>query len=123
MKILLTSTIFYKQEGVYRYVVELAERLVKEHEVHLLTSKYESKVDGLIVHENPIIWSPISLQVASNALLNISRIKNLRNAGIDVVNSQGADAINPDVVTAHSCHKAAVSKFNKDRGLAYTIQK
>ncbi|MCX6695315.1 MAG: glycosyltransferase family 4 protein [Candidatus Altiarchaeota archaeon] len=123
MKILLTSTVFYKQEGIYRYVVELAERFVKEHEVHLLTSKYESKVEGLVVHENPIIWSPISLQVASNALLNISRINKLRRDGIEVVNSQGAEAVNADIVTSQSCHKAAVRIFMRDRGSAYAMLK
>lgn len=123
MKIGLTSIVFNKQGGIARYVVELAERFVREHEVHLLTSRYEDTVEGLIVHENKIPWKPISLQVASNALLNISRISALKNAGVDVVNSQGAEALNSDVVTMQSCQKAAVRKFGSDRGITYSLLK
>jgi len=123
MRIGLTSTVFNKQGGIARYVVELAERFVEHHQVHILTSRYESHIEGAIVHEDPILWSPISLQVASNALKNISAIKRLRKSGIDVINSQGADALNSDVVTMHSCQKAAVKIIGGEKGLSYTILK
>jgi len=123
MRIGLTSIVFNKQGGISRYVAELAERFVREHEVHLLTSRYETRVDGLIVHRSNILWNPISLQVVSNALETTLQIKKLREAGIDVVNSQGAEAINSDIVTMQSCQKAAVRKFSAERGLSYAIMK
>jgi len=122
VKIGLTSAVFNKQRGISRYVVELAERFVKDNEIHLLTSKYEHKIDGLNVVEDPIIWRPISAQVASNAILNMRRIKELKKS-VDVVNSQGAEALNPDVVTMQSVQKAAVRQFIKDRGWGYGILK
>jgi glycosyltransferase involved in cell wall biosynthesis len=51
MKILLIASAFNKHGGISRYVAELAERFVKEHETHLLT----------------IVRKPHWLQIASNA--------------------------------------------------------
>ncbi|MBD3387513.1 MAG: glycosyltransferase [Candidatus Altiarchaeales archaeon] len=123
MRIGLTSIVFNKQGGISRYVVELASRLAPDHEVHILTSRYEDKVPGVIAHEEPIVWNPISLQVASNAWRNVGKIKRLREGGVDVVNSQGAEAVNSDIVTMQSCQKAAVRKFGEDRGPAYALLK
>jgi len=44
MKILLIARGFNKHGGIARYVAELAERFVKEHETHLLTTDYDHEV-------------------------------------------------------------------------------
>lgn len=41
MKILLVSGGFNKRGGISRYVAELAERFVQEHETHLLTTDHD----------------------------------------------------------------------------------
>jgi UDP-glucose:(heptosyl)LPS alpha-1,3-glucosyltransferase len=123
VKIGLTSIQFNKQGGISRYVVELAQRLVGEHEVHVLTSDYEYKVEGVHPHEGRILWKPVSMQVASNALLNVGRINRLRGEGVELVNSQGAEALNSDVVTMQSCQKAAVTQLTRERGPGYGFLK
>ena len=107
MRILLVSRGFNKHGGISRYVAELAEKFVREHEIHLLTTKYDYKVANLIVHKKPMIEKPFWLQIASNAYYNTKYAKKLKEKfDIDVVNSNGAESWKCDVVTMHSCHKA-----------------
>jgi len=58
MRILLINMGFNKHGGISRYVAELAKRFVREHETHLLTTKYDYKVANLIVHKKPMIEKP-----------------------------------------------------------------
>ncbi|UYZ40646.1 MAG: glycosyltransferase family 4 protein [Candidatus Methanospirare jalkutatii] len=107
MRILLISRSFNKHGGISRYVAELAERFVKEHETHLLTTKYDYKVENLIVHKKPIIEKPFWLQILSNAYYNTKYAKKLKEKfNIDVVHSNGAESLFCDVVTMHDCHRA-----------------
>jgi len=107
MKILLISRGFNKHGGISKYVAELAERFVREHETHLLTTKYDYKVENLIVHKKPMIEKPFWLQIASNAYYNTKYAKKLKEKfNIDVVHSNGAESLFCDVVTMHDCHRA-----------------
>jgi len=107
MKILLITRVFWKKSGIPKYVAELAERFVKEHETHLLTTKYDYKVANLIVHKKPMIEKPYWLQIASNAYYNTKYAKKLKEKfDIDVVHSNGAESLFCDVVTMHDCHRA-----------------
>ncbi|VVB50995.1 Trehalose synthase [uncultured archaeon] len=124
MKIGLTSIVLNKRGGIARYVVELAERFVKENEVHIITSRVEHPVQGAIIHQENIIWNPISAQVASAAIRNTLAANRLKKADvIDFIHGQGAEVVSPDVITAHSCHKAAVEQFKRERGLKYRLMK
>ena len=90
-------------------MAELAERFIKEHEVYLLTTDYDYELPDLIVHKKPIIKKPFWLQVLSNAYYNTKYIKKLKKKfDIDIVHSQGAESLKCDVLTMHSCHKAAI---------------
>jgi len=107
MKILLISRGLNKHGGISRYVAELAERFVKEHETHLLTTKYDYKVANLIVHKKPVIERPYWLQIASNAYYNTKYTKKLKEKfNIDVVHSNGSESLFCYVLTMHSCHRA-----------------
>ena len=111
-KILLIARGFNKHGGISRYVAELAERFVKEHETHLLTTKYDYKVANLIVHKKPMIEKPYWLQIASNAYYNTKYAKKLKEKfNIDVVHSNGSESLFCDVLTMHSCHKAWVKYY------------
>jgi len=112
MKILLISRGFNKHGGISRYVAELAERFVKKHETHLLTTKYEYKIPNLIVHKKPIIMKPFWLQILSNAYYNTKYAKKLKEKlKIDIVHSQGSESLFCDVLTMHSCHRAWVNHY------------
>jgi UDP-glucose:(heptosyl)LPS alpha-1,3-glucosyltransferase len=125
MRIGLFSSVFSKRGGISKYVCELSERFVAEHEVHLVTSDYSYKpIEGLRVHNVQNIKRPPSLFVASTAF-QYSRVlpKIKREYGLDIVHTQGADAVNRDVVTAYSVHKAAVEQFMRERGRLYRMLK
>jgi len=112
MKILLISRWFNKSGGISKYVVELAERFVNEHETHLLTTKYDYKVSDLIVHKKPMIEKPLWLQILSNVYYNTKYAKKLKkDFAIDIIHSQGSESLFCDVVTMHSCHKAWVNYY------------
>ena len=112
MKILLISRGFNKHGGISRYVAELAERFVREHETHLLTTKYDYKVENLVVHKKPMIEKPFWLQIASNAYYNTKYAKKLKEKfNIDIVHSNGSESLFCDVLTMHSCHKAWVKYY------------
>lgn len=136
MKICLSSAYIGKQGGISRYATELAERFSKDHEVHLALSgfQYDKKItddpvsyyhlNRAIIHHIGNIKKPPSLLVGSTAF-QYTRIlpKMKRLYGFDIVHTQGADAVNRDVVTAHSVHKASVEQFLKERGLVYRLLK
>lgn len=112
MKILLICKGFNKHGGISRYVVELAERFVNIHETHLLTTKYDYKVSDLIVHKKPMIEKPFWLQILSNAYYNTKYAKKLKEKfKIDIIHSQGSEALFCDVLTMHSCHRAWVDYY------------
>ena len=106
MKVLIISRGFNKHGGISRYVVELAERFVKEHETHLLTTNYDYKIPDLIVHEKPMIDKPFWLQILSNAYYNTKYAKKIKDEqNIDIIHSNGSESLFCDVLTMHSCHK------------------
>ncbi len=112
MKILLIRMGFNKHGGISRYVAELAERFVKEHETHLLTAKYDYKVANLIVHKKSMIEKPFWLQIASNAYYNTKYAKKLKEKfNIDIIHSNGVESLFCNVVTMHSCHRAWVDHY------------
>jgi UDP-glucose:(heptosyl)LPS alpha-1,3-glucosyltransferase len=112
MKILLIFRIFNKHGGISRYVVELAERFVKEHETHLLTTKYDYKIANLIVHKKPIIEKPFWLQILSNTCYNTKYAKEIKEKfDIDIIHSNGVESLICDVLTMHSCHRAWVDYY------------
>jgi len=124
MKVALLAHQFSKQGGISRYVAELAEQLVPQHEVHLLTSYYEHPVEGLRVHVKPIIPHPLSLRVATNAVQTARHLARLTKIHrFDVSHGHGAESLTQDVVTAHSVQKAAVAQLGRQRGLGYRVLK
>ncbi len=124
MRIGMTSIVFGRQGGIARYVAELAGRFAKDNEVHVVTSRQEAAADGVTAHMRRIIWRPISLQVASAAYAYTRALNMLRRDGtIELSHGQGAEMLSPDVVTAHSCQKAAVRALALERGEAWRLLK
>lgn len=119
----LVFRFFTKRGGIGRYMVEVVQYLVKEHEVHLLTSCYDYEIEGLYVHKDKIILKPISLQILSNAIKNEVVLNKLKKKHtFDVVNGQSAELFNMDVVTMQSCHAAWVKQHLKEKNRPFTIR-
>lgn len=123
MKIALAFRFFTKEGGIGRYMVELAQHLVKEHEVHLLTTAYNQEIEGLHVHKGKIISEPFSMQILSNAIKNEIVLRRLdKKYDFDIVNGQSAELFNMDVVTMQSCHAAWVKQYIKEKNRKFTIR-
>jgi UDP-glucose:(heptosyl)LPS alpha-1,3-glucosyltransferase len=124
MKICLVMSSINTYGGVSNYVSGLARELVKKHEVHFITSKYEIPITGTVAHTHNIIWNPTSLQVASNAIMNVHDIVRLhKKIGFDIIHSQGAESYVQDIICAQSCQKAAVEHLRNTRGGMYRFLK
>ncbi|MFH0863181.1 MAG: glycosyltransferase family 4 protein [Candidatus Altiarchaeota archaeon] len=124
MRVGITSNVLDKQGGISRYVSELAERFSREHEIHLLSAKVNYAVRGTVIHKSRIIWHPTSLKVATSAYVNTNVGRKLKREGIvELMHGQGVEYLRPDVVTAHSCQKAAVSQMRLVRGGIYDMLK
>jgi len=123
MKIAMITMKFDKTTGIARYAVEMVERLVKEHQVHLITRWDDYQVPDLHIHRSPLINGPPFLQVGLNAVENARRVKQLdKRENFDLIVSNGAESILQDIVTMHSCHRAGVEQHNKERGRPFTIR-
>ena len=105
MRIAMITRGFNKQGGVSRYVVELAERFVRENEVHLLTIDCNSIIPNLIVHKKPAIKKPYLLHIMFDVYHNTKCFEKMKKS-FDIIHSQGTYSKECDIVTMHSCHKA-----------------
>jgi UDP-glucose:(heptosyl)LPS alpha-1,3-glucosyltransferase len=123
MKIAFAVHHITKRGGISRYVAELAERFTAEHEIHLITSRVDYEIKDAIIHRYGMLWKPVSLEVASAAIRNSMTAKKLKEDGIDITHSQGAESFFQDIITSHSCHKAAVVQLTKARGWWYGFLK
>ncbi|MDD2777322.1 MAG: glycosyltransferase family 4 protein [Methanocellales archaeon] len=107
MRICLVYRDFSKTGGIPRYVVELAERFARKHELHLLTTDYNYEILNSIVHRKPIIRTPFWLQILTNTYYNTKYAKKLKEElDIDIVHSNGSESLFCDIATLHDCHKA-----------------
>ena len=127
MNVALTSTVFNREGGISRYVYELAHGLSMDAgvgEVHVLTGRNDDGCSKLRFHRSPTIFKPISARILSNTFFNTLIGHKLKFSGVvDVVHGNGAEYVRPDVLTAHSVHKAGVAASKKVRGGRYGLLK
>lgn len=120
MKILLISNNFTRRMGDERYIIEMAQCFVKEHEVHLLTSISDlslneySKISKLIIHKKKNIRNPYWLQMLVNAFLNARYAKTLKSKfELDIIHSNTWESFFSDVIVLHSCYRAWLNIANQ----------
>ncbi len=91
--------------GIENYTYELARRLARRHEVHLLSRPREVSPCGARVLPVRCPSHPLWFSI-----LRFSRTAGqmARQGSYDVVHTQGSDGDWGDVVTAHSCHAAGM---------------
>ncbi len=122
MKILIIAGSFNKYGGISRYAVELAERFVENHEVHLLVTDYDYEIPELFIHKKPIIRRPFWLKIGSNAYYNRKYSRKIKSKyDIDIIYSQGAESPECDVLRTPSCHKEWVKQYNRGKGRPFSI--
>ncbi|HUA21071.1 MAG TPA: glycosyltransferase family 4 protein [Bryobacteraceae bacterium] len=103
MKIAFVVHDYYRGTGHSRYVVELATRFSREHEVHVFANRFE-KLDqcGVIFHKVPAVRASAIATILTfgvSAALRVPR-------DFDVIHCQGFCGPRGNIITAHICNEA-----------------
>jgi len=94
---------YHKTGGHSRYVAELAERFVREHEVHVYANRIEGDLDPRIkFHRVPALRFNALASVLTFILPATFRALD----SFDIVHAQGLCGLRQNVVTAHMCQAA-----------------
>jgi len=103
MKIAFVVHDYRHMEGHSRYVIELASRFARDHEVHIFTNRVEGVRDGKIVFHHIPAWRPNALATALSFFLSATlRVPD----GFDIIHNQGLCGVRGNVFTAHICVRA-----------------
>lgn len=103
MKIALLVHEYDRCVGHGRYVVELAERFSREHDVHVFTHRVAEASDGRIrFHHVPAVRMTALTMILTFPFGSWWRARE----AFDVVHGQGLSAFSLDVATAHICQEA-----------------
>lgn len=103
MKIAFAVHDYRRREGHSRYVVELATRFAKSHEVHVFANEIEPEAaSGIHFHHVPA-WRPNAL----SSILSFAVMASVRVRGkFDIIHNQGLCGLRGNVFTAHICNRA-----------------
>jgi len=86
--------------GHSRYVVELAERYAKEHDVHVFANRFENLPENITGHRVPALRASMLLTIFSF----IAPATLMVGGGFDIVHAQGLTMRGADIITAHICN-------------------
>jgi len=103
MKIAFVVHDYHRVGGHGRYVVELAERFSKSHDVHVYSNTYRAERDSSVQFHHVRAWRGTAqltiLTFLASAALRLDK-------SFDIVHAQGLSSLRADVVTAHICIQA-----------------
>jgi glycosyltransferase involved in cell wall biosynthesis len=103
LRIALVVHDYHRSGGHSRYVVELAERFARDHEVHLFATRVDAEVPpGVTVHHVPAVRR----STLATILTFVLPASVLVRGDYDIVHGQGFSCFPADVVTAHICNRA-----------------
>ena len=103
MKIAFVVHDFRRREGHSRYVVELATRFAREHEVHVFADKIEPEPNSNIRFHHVPAWRSSAL----GSILTFAVQATLRVRGkFDIIHNQGLCGWRGNVYTAHISNRA-----------------
>jgi UDP-glucose:(heptosyl)LPS alpha-1,3-glucosyltransferase len=105
MKIALICRPFSFHGGVETATAGLLSALVRrgEHDIHLITTRAQPKVDGITVHPLPILGAPSVLRQLSFAL---QARRAVRSGGYDLVQSHERCLVQDVYRAGEGCHRA-----------------
>jgi UDP-glucose:(heptosyl)LPS alpha-1,3-glucosyltransferase len=111
MKIARVVQRYNKQEGISRGVVEVAERLAKEHEVHVFANSWDDYGNSeIIFHKVPQIPQWPSRYIAQIFGFFVSSARMLKQHDFDIVHLHNSSACASDVVSCHGCPRGGISQ-------------
>ena len=100
MRIGLITHDYERTGGHSRYVVELARRFARAHEVHVFANTFaEPLPSGAQQHAIPAIR-----RTALTTILSFAASRPASGAALDIVHAQGVSGAPANVVTAHICN-------------------
>jgi glycosyltransferase involved in cell wall biosynthesis len=103
MKIAFVVHDYRRREGHSRYVVELATRFAREHEVHVFANEIEAEENSGIHFHHVAAWRPNAL----TSILSFAVFATLQVRGkFDIIHNQGLCGWRGNVFTAHICNRA-----------------
>lgn len=103
MKIAFVVHDYRRREGHSRYVVELATRFAREHEVHVFANEAEIEENSKIqFHRVPAWRSSALISIISFAAQATLRVR----GRYDIIHNQGLCGLRGNVFTAHICNRA-----------------
>jgi UDP-glucose:(heptosyl)LPS alpha-1,3-glucosyltransferase len=107
---------YRRMEGHSRYVVELASRFARDHEVHVFANQIESDGrDGIHFHHIPA-WRPNALSsILTFALQATARVR----GDFDIIHNQGLCGLRGNIYTAHICNRAWHRALRQTSGLSF----
>lgn len=97
MRIALVVHDYNLRFGHSRYVAELAERFVQNHDVHVFTNRFEGVAPGIRIHTVPAVRATALTTILSFAIPATRMVRH----GFDIVHAQGFSIAGADVITAH----------------------
>lgn len=113
MRIALVVHDYDRRGGQSRYVVELAERFSREHEVHVFAHRIERAGNERIrFHSVPALRLTAFTTILT---FPFGAWWRLREA-FDIVHGQGLCAFSLDVATAHICQQAWLAALREQKG-------
>ncbi len=119
MKIAIPARGFNSHGGISRCIWELSKAYSAHHDVHVFSSNFEGSCGFITPHPIFSLPSPPFLAELSFAIGS----QNALSSFSGIVHAPATSCYKADVFTAHSCHRAAVGLFKKQRGFAYSALK
>jgi UDP-glucose:(heptosyl)LPS alpha-1,3-glucosyltransferase len=103
MKIAFVVHDYHSEGGHSRYVVELATRFSRDHDVHVYANRFRpASAPGITFHRVPA-WRKSAVTTILSFIVPSLLIE---AGGYDIVHSQGLCSWRSDVITAHVCGEA-----------------
>ena len=111
LRIALVVHDYHRHGGHGRYVVELASRYRRDHDVHVFANLVEEEdTTGITFHHIPA-WRPNHLAYVLSFV--IPATAKVRGA-FDVIHSQGLCGLHHDLATAHFCQTAWYTSLERE---------
>jgi UDP-glucose:(heptosyl)LPS alpha-1,3-glucosyltransferase len=113
MKIAFVVHDYRRREGHSRYVVELATRFAREHEVHVFANEIEADENSPIHFHHVAAWRPNAL----TSIMSFAFFATLQVRGkFDIIHNQGLCGWRGNVFTAHICNRAWDTSLRRAMG-------
>src|SRR5437899_4753566 len=99
MKIAFVVHDYHRAGGHSRYVVELAERFGRDHDVHVFANTFSADGNTTIRFHHVPAWRLTALTTILTFLPGTRKI----GAGFDIIHTQGLCSLEADIITSHIC--------------------